>query len=118
MRVDEWANGKEVKSVLYEIRNPLSSEQRRAISDHVKEMHAILEELRNSLGLEGIVRSVDKMIVSSCSVLWASLAELEGRHLRRYGELPPGLSAYLDPKVALLTQKLGNIAEITAKGMK
>jgi len=111
---DEWAKGREVRSVLYEVRNPLSSEQRRSISALVGEMQSILAEISGTLHLEGTVRGVDKMISGSCSVLWVSLAELESRHLGRYGELPPGLAEYLDPKAALLIEKLGNIANIVA----
>jgi hypothetical protein len=56
------------------------------------------------------------MIVSSCSILWVSLAEIEGRYLGRYGEAPAGLAEYLDPKLAVLTKKLRAIAGVAAVG--
>jgi len=55
------------------------------------------------------------MILGSCSVLWISLAELDGRHLRRYGEVPPGLVEYLDPQVDGLNEHLRSIADMVAK---
>jgi len=113
---NEWGKGKEIRSVLYEVRNPLSLDQQRAISDLVREMQIILGEVRDALHLEKTTRSVDKMILGSCSVQWVSLAELEGRHLRRYGELPPGLANYLDPRATLLIEKLRGIAHVVASG--
>jgi hypothetical protein len=113
---DEWGKGKEVRSVLYEVRNPLSLEQQRGISELICEMQTILREVRETLNLEGTIRSVDKIILGSCSVHWVSLSELEGRHLRRYGVLPPGLAEYLDPKAALLIEKLRDIANVVASG--
>jgi hypothetical protein len=115
---EEWAKGKEVHSVLYEVLNPLSSEQGRAISELVTEMQSILAEISGMLHLEGTVRSVDKMISGSCSVLWVSLSELESRHLRRYGELPSGLAEYIDPKTALLVEKLRKISNIVVTGSR
>ncbi len=55
------------------------------------------------------------MILGSCSVQWVSLSELESRHLRRYGALPSGLPEYLDPKAALLIEKLRDIANVVAR---
>ncbi|MGO9614227.1 MAG: hypothetical protein ACLPX5_14515 [Dissulfurispiraceae bacterium] len=115
---DQWAHGHEVRSILYEVQNPLSPGQGRAISELVSEMQSILKKISDRLTLETTVRRVDKMMLGSCSVLWVSLAELDGGHLRRYGELPPGLAEYLDPKAALLTEKLGGIADIVATGVR
>lgn len=109
---DDWAKGNAVRSVLYEVRNGLSSEQCQGISQLVSEMQSILREISAALSLEGTVRSVDRKILGSCSVLWVSLAELEGRNLRRYGEVPAGLAEYLDPRTASLNHKLRQITDI------
>jgi len=77
-------------------------------------MKGILEEIRSTLHLEVTVRSADKMIISSCSVLWASLVELESRRLLRYGAVPPGLAEYVDPRVETLNEHLRRIADIVA----
>jgi hypothetical protein len=111
-----WAEGNEIRSVLHEIRNPLSPEQRQGISQLVEEMMTILDEIRETLDLEKSVRSADKTIVSSCSILWVSLTEIEGRYLGRYGEIPSGLAEILDPKLAVLTKKLRDIASVAAVG--
>ncbi len=115
---DEWATGKKVRSTLYEVRNSLSSEQGRTISELVEDMQTILREMRDTLNLDGSVHIAEKMILSSCSVLWVSLSELEGSRLRRYGEVPPGLADYLDPRTALLIGKLREVAEVVATGRR
>jgi hypothetical protein len=112
----QWAQGREIRSVLYEIRNPLSVAQRELIAQEVPAMKGILEDVRATLNLELSVPSADKMITGSCAVLWAWLSELERRHLGKYGEVPPGLSEFLDPKVAELIRRLRNISEAAARG--
>jgi hypothetical protein len=112
---EQWAHGHEVRSVLYEIHNTLSEAQRRRIATEVAEMKSILQQIRCTMTLEASVRYVDKMILASCSVLWISLAELDGRHLGRYGEVPPGLAEYLDPQVDALNEHLKRIGEIVAR---
>jgi len=109
---DQYAHGYEVRSVLYEVYNTLSEAERELVAREVDETKGIIREIRTELNLEPSVRSADKMILSSCAVLWVSLVELESRHLRRYGAVPPGLAKYLDPRVAALNQRLRAIAGI------
>ena len=113
---EQWARGHEVRSVLHEVRNPLSAAQRELIGREVPAMKGILGDVQARLNLEISVQSADKMITGSCAVLWAWLRELEHRHLGSYGEVPAGLSEYLDPKVAELIRHLSNIVEAVAKG--
>jgi len=108
---DDWAKGHEIRSVLYQVLNPLSEAQRLVIAAEVSEMKALLEEMRNTLHLEVTTRSVDKMIMSSSAVLWTSLSELEDGRLSRYGSVPPGLNEYLDPRVIALNRRLRSIAD-------
>lgn len=111
---DHWACGNEIRSVLYEVRNTLSPAQRRLIASEVAGMKATLHEIRAELGLEASVHSVEKMIVGSCSILWTSLVELEGPRLRRYGEVAPGVTEYLDPRIASLNDGLRRISALVA----
>jgi hypothetical protein len=107
--------GHEIRSVLYEIRNTLSDAQRELIAVEVAEMKNILEEVRSNLSLEVTTRYVDKIFLGSCSILWTYLMELEGRRLKKYGEVPPGLAEYLDPQVDTLNERLRSIGEIVAR---
>ena len=107
---EQWAGGRELRSVLYEERNALSPEQRAKILAEVAQMRERLRKLRDALGLEGSVRDAATAIWGQCSGLWEHLVELEAKHLRRYGELPPGLARYLDPQVAALLLHLRQIS--------
>ena len=111
---DQWAKGHEIRSVLYQVLNTLSDGQRQTIAAEVAEMRTLLTEIKTTLNLEVSARSVEKTIVGSCSVLWASLVELEGSRLRRYGEVPPGLAEYLDPRIASLNKGLRRIIATVA----
>lgn len=111
---DQWAKGHEIRSVLYHALNPLSGVQRQSVAMEVSQMKRMLEEIRSTLDLDVTVRSVDKMITSSCSVLWVSLVELESRHLRSYGVVPPDLAEYMDPQVETLNVRMRRIADIVA----
>ena len=115
---DRWARGHEVKSVLYEVRNTLSAVQRQQIEERVAKMHVMLKEIRDTLNLEGSVTAVHKRIVSSCAVLWVSLVELESSRLRRYGDVPPGLGEYLDPKVRALNDDLRVISNVAGQSAR
>lgn len=112
---EQWTQGYEIRSVLYEIRNTLSDAQRALIAVEVAEMKNILEEVRSNLNLEVTTRYVDKIFLGSCSILWTYLMELEGRNLKRYGEVPPGLAEYLDPRVHALDEHLRSIGDIVAR---
>jgi hypothetical protein len=115
---DQWSKGQAVKSVLYEVRNTLTAEQRQVIARHVANMHALLEEIRDSLNLEGSVRVVDRMIAGSCAVHWASLADLEAKSLRRYGEVPTKLGEYLDGKIKALDKDLRVISDTVIRSQR
>jgi hypothetical protein len=107
---EEWAKGHAVRSVLYELRNTLSAVQRQEIAERVAKMQRLLKEVHNTLNLEGTVRSVDRMIVASCTIQWSSLVELKSNRLRRYGEVPPSLGEYLDPILEELNEDLRAIS--------
>lgn len=113
---DRWAHGHAVRSVLYRVHNPLSTAQRKALAAEVAEMKGMLQEIKSTLHLNESVHEADRMIVGSCSTLWVSLVELEGRRLKRYGELPPGLADYLDPQVAELNRHLQRISKLIVAG--
>ncbi|MCA1959310.1 MAG: hypothetical protein LDL33_00840 [Desulfomonile sp.] len=113
---DQYAHGHAVRSVLHQVRNPLSAAQRKTLAAEVAEMKSILQEIKGTLHLRASVHEADRMIVAACSTFWVSLVELEGTRLRRYGELPPGLAEYLDPRVAALNVHLRQISKIISTG--
>jgi hypothetical protein len=113
---EQWAQGREVHSVLYSERNGLSAEQRQTMRSEIAGIRETLAELRSTLRLEGTVEDVTNIIRGECAVLWSNLVELESTRLRRYGPPPPGLGGYLDPKIAKLIAHVNRILESVNKG--
>ena len=106
---EQWAQGREQQSVFYSERNTLSAAQRDEILSEVAGMREMLRELQDDLGLEGRICGGANDIWGKCAVLTINLEELKGRHLARYGEPPPGLVEYLDPRIKRLLASLNHI---------
>jgi hypothetical protein len=112
---EQWAKGREQRSVFYSERNTLSPAQREAILSEVAGMREMLWELRDDLGLEGRVRGGANTIWGKSAVLSVNLTELEGKYLARYGEPPRGLVEYLDPRIKQLKASLMHIFRLAEK---
>lgn len=112
LEFEAWARGRENRSVLYQERNTLSSDQREMILIQVQKIRVVLVELRDDLDLRTKTSNVAKSILSQCSVQWVSLVELESKHLGRYGKPPDGLPEYLDSKTARLIEAVQEISRI------
>src|SRR5271157_4210746 len=82
---ESYSKGHEIHSALYEMRNHLTPVKREKLACLVAEMHDVLRELKEVLGLEGKVREVEKLIMTTCTVEWVSLSEIGGKYLGRYG---------------------------------
>jgi hypothetical protein len=113
---EQWAQGREIKSILYTEKNDLSPEQREAILTQVAKIRKLLLDLKDSLKLEGKPRSLKTSMWAQCSALWVNLAEVTSEHLKRYGEVPTGLAEYLDPRVAELTVLTNEILRVIKEG--
>jgi len=113
--IEEWAHGRARRSILYQERNRLTRKQREGIRAEVQHLRALLRELSDHFGLEPTVEDAAQAIRASCAALWQYLVETEAKHLRRYGDLPPGLGEYLDPKVEELIEGMQRISD-TARG--
>jgi len=112
---EEWAKGREQRSMFYSERNTFSPAQRDEILSEVAAMREMLRELQDDLGLEGRVRGGANIIWGKCAVLAVNLEELKGKHLARYGEPPRGLVEYLDPRIKRLIASINHIFRLAAK---
>jgi hypothetical protein len=110
--LDEWARGREHRSVLYVEINRLSAAQCEAILAATANVRGILQELKDALGLEVTVQTVVGSIWGQCSGLWASLAEIESRRPRGYGAAPQGFGKFFDPKLSEIEKQLKDILGI------
>ncbi|MDA8406681.1 MAG: hypothetical protein M0T73_07485 [Deltaproteobacteria bacterium] len=109
---DRWAQGQEVRSVFFQILNPLSEGQRKNLSVELGELRKLLMEIQDYLELDSTVDNAVSMIVGQCAVLWPSIVELEGRYLKGYGEVPTALEEYLTPRANQLNEGLRRISQI------
>jgi hypothetical protein len=112
--IEEWAKGREVRSVLYEERNLLGTAQRRLLVRRIDRMRRTLERLREDLHLPKETRSASDDIWGRCAALRETLMELEGGRLRGYGEVDPTLAAYLSSQVAALLAALDQVASVAS----
>ena len=112
---EQWAAGREAHAVLYEERNNLSLQQRQAILAEIQEIRPLLKEMRERLNLSPKEEDAASSIWGRCWTLLEPLEELEGRHLRRYGEPPADLVEFVNPRSAEMAHHLRQIAGIASK---
>lgn len=112
-RFDRWLHTPSAESVLYHEHDTLTGNQRAAIETEIKDLRKTLTELRDDLHLEPTRQDIADAIRSHCSVYWVTLAELETKRLRGYGEIPQGFADYFDTRIEELLVRLRRIASAT-----
>lgn len=108
---EQWAGGREIRSVLYREENTISGSQARAMQAEISAMRDILRALRDELQLDERVRNAKVDVWSRCSWFWENLAELDARHLRAYGEPSEEMVACLEPRRKELIDRLQRITD-------
>jgi len=114
--VEEYAYGREVRSVLYVERNALSEDQKSKLLAAVSQMRLVLQELKDGLGLETEIEDVGHKIWAQGSTFWEVLVETKSRYLKGFGQVPPQLAQYLDPRIDVLIQHLRNLTALALDG--
>jgi hypothetical protein len=114
--VEEYAYGREVRSVFYIERNGLSEDQKSKLLAEVSRIRAVLQELKDGLGLESEIEDVGRSIWGQGSTFWEVLVETKSRYLKGYGQPPPQLARYLDPRIDSLIQHLRNLTALALGG--
>ncbi len=109
---EQLAMGRETHSVLYSESNRLSAAQCETIIKEASAVRDRLKQLKEELELHETIQSVAGLIWSQCSSLWASLAEIDARRLKGYGEAPAGFTGYWDPKLSDLGEHVKRILNI------
>jgi hypothetical protein len=109
VKFHEWAQGREVRSLLYAEENTLTAEERHGLLADIAAMRGIIRELRDDLLLVATPQDIARNIRGHCHILWVDALEITGRYLRGYGEPPQELVNYLDPKMHRILQYLDHI---------
>lgn len=115
--IEQWATGRKHQSVLYQEQNTLSDTQQEGILGELTKARETLHRLRDRLELRTETCDAASRIASLCSAAWPNLVELQGKHLKRYGEVPAELRATLTPEVETLIDLVRRVADI-ARGCK
>ena len=114
-KFEKLVKGNGIKSVLYSEKNVFSLGQRKKILFEIEVIRKILKELKDTLKFNERVNEIDSTIWGHCSGLWEVLVETESKYLKRYGEIPPGLPDYLDPKIAEIIESIKKISAVTCQ---
>ncbi len=109
VKFEEWARGREVRSILYHETNNLDPRKRAELLADIAAIRTLIQELRDNLHLEADPLDIVKTIRGQCYILWVDVLEMTGKYLRGFGEPPPELLAYLDPKAHQILQHLDHI---------
>ena len=115
VKFEDWAKGREVHSILYREANTLDSDRRAGILADIAGIRGIMRELRDDLHLEASSQDIAKTIRAHCSILWVDVLEMTGKYLRGFGEPPPELVNYLEPKAHLILQYLDHLKALQTK---
>ena len=78
-------------------------------------IRSIMREVRDDLHLEASSQDIAKTIRGHCYVLWVDVLEMTGKYLRGFGEPPPELVDYLDPKAHRILHYIDHIKTLLTK---
>ncbi len=107
-----WAGGDACRSVFYVENNDLGPATRARLQESIARIRQDLAVIKEELALEIAEQEVSESIWSECSELWTSLAEIDSRRLRGYGELSREAARQWDPKRRQLERLLVRVLEL------
>ncbi len=115
VKFEKWAQGREVRSILYIERNTLAPDEQTKLLANIAGIRRIIRELRDDLSLEASPQDIAKTIRAHCYILWVNILEMTGKYLRGFGEPSQELVDYLDPRANLILQYLDGIKILLVK---
>jgi hypothetical protein len=118
VKFEAWGQGREVRSILYHEKNTLDPERRAGLLADIACIRGVIRELRDDLHLEANPENIVRTISAHCSILWVDVLEMTGKYLRGFGEPPPELIAYLDPRAQRILQSLDHLRALLTKSAR
>jgi len=101
-RVELLLRATPLRGVFYEMANPYTPEEERALRQRIAEVRSVLREIHEAWHL-GVERtSLDVFIRSAMSVLWADLEDCRPKKLRRYGDVNPLAASQIEATIERL----------------
>jgi len=115
VKFEEYAQGREVCSIFYCEENTLNSDGRAGILADIAGIRGLMQELKDDLHLKARSEDTAKTMQAHGSILWVDVLEMTGKYLRGFGEPPPELVNYLDPKAHRILQYLDHLKAMLNK---
>lgn len=115
VKFEEYAQGREVRSVLYCEKNTLDSGWRNGLLADIAAIRGIMQELRDDLRLKASSQEIAKTMQAHCYILWVDVLEMTGKYLRSFGDPLPQLVNYLDPKAHRILEYLDHLKALPNK---
>jgi hypothetical protein len=115
VKFEEWARGREVRSIFDREKNTLDPDRRAGLLADIASIRRIMQDLRDDLHLRAGSQDIAKTIRGQCYILWVDVLEMTGKYLRGFGEPPPELVDYLDPKAHRILQYLDHLKALLSK---
>lgn len=110
---EEYAQGRQKRSILCHQLNTLSDKQRKQLLSEIEVMKKLLGEIKNTLDLEIEEESITRDISGRCASICVVLTEMTSKYLRGYGDVPSELSNFLAPIIEQLISHVLRISEIS-----
>lgn len=114
--IEQWAEGREQRSVLYAETNDLSAAQREKLLQEVAAIRRELREARETMGLSPRSLGAAKDIWALCSGLRVDLMEMESKRLRGYGRITGKAADHIDGTSHRLQAAFDRIVAILSSG--
>ena len=106
-----WAQGGYESSLLYSEQNDLLPEQREAIQNISNDILKLMSDIKSKFELESDAQSVRHNILGSNAWLRTILLDLESKHMKGGGIMPPEIAEYLDAKIQTLVGMIDDISK-------
>jgi len=113
-QIEQFVQGRQIKSVLVAETNRLTPSQRKALAIEIGAIRDMLRQLRADLHFVVSPRDAADIVRGECNGLWEPITEMNSRYLRAYGDVAEGIAACLDPKADEILQRLHRMAAICA----
>ena len=98
--------------------NQSISESSSIIKKKLESIKENLRQIKRDLNLSQTEESASGVIKGNSAACWEILCDLESKRLKRYGECPPELAQYLDPRTSAMREAFKTIAEIASYAEK
>ena len=100
---------------MFEVINDLTEDQKENVLSLLNEGRREIHASRHRFNLEAKREYVHRMMAGHLSIFWAILEDCRAAKLGGFGEVSPGLSAELDPKIESLISVVNSLKSVVIR---